>query len=167
MKVAVVSDTHDNQDAARKVAEILRNRNINTVFHLGDIISPFTLRIFSDFRYYGVFGNNDGEKLLLKRVADEHGMVIEEQPHTLEMEGKRILLYHGSGSIEKTRKIVENFAKSGEYDAVLYGHTHRLDMRRINGALILNPGEACGYLTSKRSFAILDLKTMEVEIVEF
>ncbi len=167
MRIAVVSDTHDNQNAAREIVKLIGERGIDTVIHLGDIVSPFTLRLFSGFNYYGVFGNNDGERLLLKKIADEHGMHIEEQPFTFELCGKKFLIYHGSGSVEKTRGIVESFAESDAYDFVLYGHTHIIDVRRIDRTLILNPGEACGYLSGKRSFAVLDTANGNVDIVEF
>ncbi len=167
MKIGVVSDTHDNHEAAKKVAELLRKRGIKIMIHLGDIISPFTLKIFSGFEYYGVYGNNDGERLLLSKVAEENNMHIEEQPNIVEISGKKFILYHGSGSVEKTRKTVESFAKSEEYDFVLYGHTHIVDIRKMGNTLILNPGEACGYLNGKRSFAILDSESGEVEIIEF
>ena len=167
MQVAVVSDSHDNMSAVEEAIKIIKERKIRVVFHLGDIISPFVLRKFSGFEYYGVFGNNDGEKLLLKKIADEEKMKLEEQPHILEYEGKRILLYHGSGSVKKTKKIVENFAKSGEYEFVLYGHTHIMELKKIERCVILNPGELCGYLTGKRSFAILDLESGKAEFVKF
>ncbi len=77
------------------------------------------------------------------------------------------MIYHGSGSVEKTRRIVESFAESNAYDFVLYGHTHIIDVRRIDSTLILNPGEACGYLSGTRSFAVLDIAKGNVDIVEF
>ncbi len=167
MRIAVMSDTHDNHEAARKAVSMIKDMGIGTVIHLGDIVSPFTLRMFSEFEYYGVFGNNDGEKLLLSKIARENGMHLEEQPNIVEISGRRFLLYHGSGSVEKTRKTVESFAKSGEYDFVLYGHTHIVDIRRFDSTLLLNPGEACGYLSGKRTFAVLDTESGEVRIVEF
>ncbi len=167
MKVSVISDSHDNMEAVEKAVEIMKDKGIKVVFHLGDIISPFVLKKFSGFEYYGVFGNNDGEKLLLKKIAEESGMKIDIQPHILEFQDKKFLLYHGSGSVEKTRKIVENFANSGEYDFVLYGHTHIVDIRNLGKTLILNPGESCGYLSGKRTFAILDVVSGDVEIIEF
>ncbi len=167
MKVAVVSDTHDNQEAVDSLVALLRDMGIGTVFHLGDIVSPFTLRRFEGFEYYGVFGNNDGEKALLRDVAREHGFHLELQPSLVEFSGSRFLLYHGSGSVEKTRKIVESFAESGEYDFVLYGHTHIRDSRKIGETVLLNPGEACGYLYGKRSFAILDTESGEISFREF
>ena len=167
MKVAVISDSHDNMEAVEKAIEIMKEKGIKVIFHLGDIISPFVLKKFSEFEYYGVFGNNDGEKLLLKNIAEQSGMKIDIQPHILELQGKKFLLYHGSGSVEKTKKIVENFANSGEYDFVLYGHTHIVDIRKLGKTLLINPGESCGYLSGKRTFAILDVDSEDAEIIEF
>ncbi len=166
MKIAVLSDSHDNISAMKEAIRAIKDENIDTIIHLGDVVSPFTLKLLANFKVFGVFGNNDGEKQLLSKVAYQNGMQIEEQPYILNIEDKSFLLYHGSGSVEKTRRIVESFAKSGDYDFVLYGHTHMVDNRRIGNALLLNPGELCGYLTGKSSFAIVDLERDYVNIIE-
>ena len=166
MKIAVVSDTHDNISAIDKFLEIAEEEKLRYVFHLGDIISPFTLKKFLGFKYYGVYGNNDGEKLLLKKISDELGFLLEESPLSLELFGKNFLLLHGFGSIEKTGNIVNSFAKSGDFDYVLYGHTHRVDNRRFGKTIVLNPGELCGYLTGRKTFAVIDLDNNSVEIRE-
>jgi putative phosphoesterase len=84
----------------------------------------------------------------------------------VEAGGRRLLLLHGAGPAENTVAMVEALAASGRWDAVLYGHTHRVDNRRIGGVLVLNPGEACGCLTGRKTAAILDTDTLEAEIVE-
>jgi predicted phosphodiesterase len=35
-----------------------------------------------------------------------------------------------------------------------------------NGVLVVNPGELCGYLTGKPTFAIIDTDKVEAEIIE-
>jgi len=164
--IGVISDTHDNLKAVDKVLKILKERGVNTAIHLGDFISPFTLRKFESFRLYGIFGNNDGEKLLLKSIADEFEFVLEEAPLEIEIEKKNFLLLHGYGSVERTKKLVRSFAKSGDYNFILYGHTHRVHREKIGETLILNPGEACGYLSGKRTIAILDPLKGKIEIIE-
>ena len=166
MRIAVVSDSHDNIPAVEKFVEKAKKEKIEYVFHLGDIISPFTLKKFSGFKFYGVFGNNDGEKLLLKKVANELNFILEEMPMEIEFHGLKFLLLHGSGSVEKTMKTAESFAKGGGFDFVLYGHTHRVDKRKIGNTIILNPGELCGYLSGRKTFAIVDLEGKEIEIRE-
>ncbi len=167
MLVGIISDTHDNLDAAKKAVKIFKERNIKTIFHLGDFIAPFTLKAFKDFELYGVFGNNDGEKFLIKKIAEELNFKIDFAPLDVELAGRSFLLLHGWGSVERTLKIVDSFASSQNYDFVLYGHTHKRDLRKNGKTIIINPGEACGYLTGKRSIAILEVEKGDVEFVEF
>jgi len=167
--IGVVSDTHDNLEAARQAARRLVREGATIVLHLGDVIAPFTLKPFREEgveRLIAVYGNNCGEKLGLLRVARQLGYEIHEPPHLLEVDGKRILMLHGYGPAEKTLMIVEALAASNRFHAVLYGHTHRADNRFIGGTLLLNPGEACGYLTGKKTIALLDTEKMKAEIIE-
>lgn len=169
MLVGVISDTHDNLEAVDKAVKVFKEKRVEMVLHLGDIIAPFTLARFKENgieKLIAVFGNNCGERLGLKRVASEHGYIINEPPHILELEGKRILMLHGWGPIQHTRNLVESLARSGDYDIILYGHTHQVDVRRVSGTLVVNPGEACGCLTGKKTIAVLDVKTLNVEVIE-
>jgi putative phosphoesterase len=168
MLVGVISDTHDHLDNTRLAARILSERNVSLALHLGDIVSPFTLRLLADSidsRLLGVYGNNDGDKLLLSRIASERGWMLVEQPYILEVDGRRLLLLHGFGSRDKTVLLVDSLAASSRFDAVLYGHTHKADLRRVGDTLVLNPGPVSGYLADKPSLAILDTDSMEAEII--
>ncbi len=163
--LGVISDTHDNLSAVDAALRIFRENGVEVIIHLGDFVSPFTLRKFAGFKLYGVFGNNDGEKLLLRSIADEQGFTVEEAPFEVELYGKRFLLLHGHGSVERTKKLAYSFAKSGDYDFVLYGHTHRADTAKFENTRVLNPGEACGYLTGKRTLMLLNPDTGEEKIL--
>ncbi len=166
MKLGIISDSHDNLPAIEKAIEFFKKENVDAIIHLGDYIAPFSLREFGGFELYGVWGNNDGEREMLRKVAQEMGFIIEEPPFELEIGKKIFLLLHGWGNVKRTVRVVDSLAKSGEYNWVLYGHTHRMDVRKIGDTWILNPGEVCGYLTSKSTVAILNLETDEVRVVE-
>jgi predicted phosphodiesterase len=60
---------------------------------------------------------------------------------------------------------VEEFMEANSADVIIYGHTHEVDIR-IGPPLVINPGEAGGWLKGKSTIAILDTKTMEVELIE-
>ena len=61
--------------------------------------------------------------------------------------------------------IVDSLVGSGIYDVVVRGHTHTTEM--IEGkTLLVNPGEVCGYLSGRRTVALLDLEEIHAEIVE-
>jgi putative phosphoesterase len=166
--VGVISDTHDNLDAVKRAARIFLERRISLVLHLGDIVAPFTLRAFHEAgieKLIAAYGNNCGERIGLRETAAGLGYEIHEWPHLVEIGGKKLLMIHGTGPSEKTKSMIEAFARSGLYDAVLYGHTHEVDNRVIGKTLVLNPGEACGCLTGKKTVAILDTESMKAEII--
>ncbi|WP_456341616.1 metallophosphoesterase [Thermovibrio sp.] len=158
MKVAVVSDTHDNLPKVREFIERVNSEGVELVIHCGDFVSPFTVKLLlSELKcdFIGVFGNNDGEIAGLLKVS---GGVIEKPPVAKVIDGQRVAVMHEP-------LFVESLAKSGDFDFILYGHTHQVDKRVINGCQVVNPGELSGYLTGRSSFAILDTAQLTVEIV--
>ncbi len=169
MIIGVVSDTHDNIAFTRYAVRMLLDRGAELFIHAGDIIAPFTLRVMwreGVKRLIAVYGNNCGEKLGLENTARRLGFEIHEPPLVLELGGRRILVMHGSGPAEHTIRVAEALAASGKFDVVIYGHTHKPDVRRIGNTLLLNPGEVCAYLTGKATAAILDLEKLEASIIE-
>ena len=61
--------------------------------------------------------------------------------------------------------MAEPLARSGDFDLVVYGHTHEIEQRQEEG-LLLNPGEAGGWLTGLATVALVDLETLEVNLRE-
>lgn len=168
VKIGVISDTHDNIPAVEKVLNELEKRNVRMLIHAGDIIAPFTLRriLARGFEFKGVFGNNDGEVVLLSRVAQEHGAVLTPQPLLVRAGELSILVMHGVQDLQETKNLVTRLASGGNFDVIVYGHTHETDVRRLGKTLIINPGEACGYLTGRRTVAVLDTEGLNVELIE-
>ena len=163
-----MSDSHDNTSKVSLAVEFFNNVGADVVFHLGDIISPFTLKILGglEAEVYVLYGNNDGDKVLLSKTAREIGVNISDQPLVLELGGLKVIAIHGWGSREYTKGIVEAFASSGKYDIVLYGHTHEVEVRRLDKVLVVNPGEVHGYLSGRSTIALIDTKKMSTEVVE-
>ncbi len=155
MKVAIISDTHDNLETFKKAVEYCKENGIFTIIHAGDIISPFTIRVFEDyskFNFIGVFGNNDGEMRYLKKLYK----TIYYPPHRFEIDGKKFVLTHNIEDLDIEKE---------NCNIVVHGHTHEVEVKRGNGKLIVNPGECCGYLSGKPTFAILDTHSLKVEII--
>jgi putative phosphoesterase len=164
MKLGIIADTHDDLDAIEKAVEIFNHENVEIVVHAGDFVAPFTEKPFRMLNapLVGIFGNNDGDKLLLKEKYHEKGVgEIYEDPYEFELAAKKLIVTHRP-------KIVEALALSGVYDVVIYGHTHKAVIEKKGAkALMINSGECCGRLTRRRTVAILDLETDEAQIVEF
>ncbi len=166
--IGVMSDSHDSLECVRRASKVFSEHGVSAVIHLGDIIAPFTLRALAEsirVPLEAVFGNNDGERVGLLKIAQVYGVNLGDQPRIVSFNNRRLLLAHGFGDPSTTYNVVEALAESRKWDAVLYGHTHeaRVDYKR--GVLILNPGDCSGYL-GKPMVALLDLKTMRARLVE-
>ena len=162
--LGLISDTHDNVEAIRRAVEVFNDRGVEAVLHAGDYNAPFTAEAFKGLKakLLGVYGNVDGERIGLK---ERYSKVLDAEIlgdfGDLEFGGYRVALIHGV-----VQPVVEALALSGKYRVVVRGHLHKAETTKIGEALVINPGEACGYLTGKKTIAILDLEKLEVEYVE-
>jgi len=157
MLIGIISDTHDNMPQIKKAVELFNERRIEHAIHAGDFTSPFTFRVLKDLKcgFTGIFGNNDGDRLLLHKMSA--GRVFP-QPHIFELEGRKIVVIH-------EHHIADALADSGHYDLVIYGHTHSPEIRKVKNTLVINPGEAGSWLYGKSTVAIADLSRMTAEII--
>lgn len=153
-----MSDTHDNIPLVRKAIELVNKKGVAYVIHAGDYTSPFTVKLFQELRcdFVGIFGNNDGDKLLLQERA---GGKIRNQPYVFTLHGKKIVVMH-------EHHVVEALADSGHFDLVVFGHTHKSELRKVKTTLLVNPGEVGTYLYGHSTVAVVNLETMEAEIVQ-
>jgi putative phosphoesterase len=156
LKIGVLSDTHDHIDNVKRAVEIFKSEGVQLILHAGDYVAPFSLTPLKEAgcRVIGVFGNNDGERLMLSRRFQEIGEIYD-GPYFFTMEGRRILLMHEPCAAE------ELFA-SGCFDLIVFGHTHRRVLKKERG-ILLNPGECCGWLEKEPSIATVDLETWDVK----
>ncbi len=161
--IGIISDTHDNLDAIDKAVDIFNLKGVSLVIHAGDYIAPFAIARFSKLNaeLVGVFGNNDGEKRGLQNKASDLGTKIEDLLEFTQG-GRKIAVYHGT-----IKAVFDALVKSRNYDIVIRGHDHKAYTKIAEGVLVINPGEACGYLGGKRTLCILDIEKLRAEIVEF
>ncbi|MGC9134862.1 metallophosphoesterase [Caldisphaera sp.] len=169
MILGVISDSHDNIKNLEKVVNQLIKFNIDALIHLGDIISPFTLKFLGEKlknkKIYAIYGNNDGDKLYLKRTADIYKIQIEEQPIILNLDGHSLFMFHGFGDLDKTLAIANSLAKSKVYSSIIFGHIHKPHLNYVNGVLILSPGEVAGIFNNP-SFAIINVPSFSAKILQ-
>lgn len=157
MKIGIISDTHDNVPKIKEAAAIFNEKGADLVIHAGDYIAPFAVAPLNDLKcdYVGIFGNNDGEKLGLNRLSQ--GRI--KQPHSLEFDGKKIMVIHEPVGLDA-------LIKSQSYDIVIYGHTHDPVIEKRGKTLVINPGECGGWLRGRRTIALADLDQMTAELIE-
>lgn len=163
MRIAVLSDIHDHIWNLEKALQRIGQLEAEALICCGDFCAPFSLKQIADGfpgPIHVVFGNNDGDPLLLSRVAGQyggrvllHGLYVE-----LELGGRQIAVIHYP---EPARRI----AQAGVFDLVLYGHDHQRHLERIGRTLLANPGEVMGRW-GKPSFGLYDTETGEFTQVE-
>jgi len=159
LKLGIIADSHENMPLIAKAVELFNHEEVDLVLHAGDFISPITAKEFKNLKakLIGVFGNNDGDKLLLEKRFRHIGEFYEDY-HELEIEDKKVVLMHQP-------KFLKALIASGKYDLIIYGHTHKVDIRE-GQPLVVNPGECGGWLSGRCTVAIVDLETMKSEIYD-
>lgn len=161
MKIGVLADSHDHLDRLTLAVQQLRNHQVELVLHAGDFIAPFTVPVMHEVGcpILAVFGNNDGERIGLHARFSALGHQVKERPQAFTDGDRRFLLLHEPVALD-------TLTGSPDYDLVIYGHTHEPDIRvPPEGALLVNPGEVCGWLTGKATCAVVDLSERKVELL--
>lgn len=158
MLIGIISDSHDNLPAIKKAIEALNRRKVGMVIHAGDYVAPFAVRPLMGLNcpWIGVFGNNDGERKGLTLASENR---IQEAPYELNLGGKSVYIVHD----------LDMFSTNGtvpDRNIIISGHLHQASVRKTGSQIYINPGELCGYLSGKSTFAILDTETLEAEIIE-
>jgi hypothetical protein len=158
VKIGILSDSHDDLDALAQAVALFNAEGVVQVLHAGDIVSPFTFEVFRELRapFGGVYGNNDGDRLLLRERSKG---ALHVQPHFVTLAGLRGVIVHEPD-------LVRALARSGDFDLVVYGHTHVPDVRVEGGCLIVNPGKAARLNKGRATAALLETETREARIVD-
>ncbi len=153
MRVGLISDTHDHLGMVEKAFHLFEEEGVETLVHAGDWIAPFTARRFEPFggRLFGAYGNNDGELMGLSRAFREMNAVVKGEMTEFELEGERAAVMHGTYPT-----LVDALSKSQSFRFIITGHSHVASVERVGEALLVNPGEACGYLHGRPTVGILD-----------
>ncbi|NLX70051.1 MAG: metallophosphoesterase [Clostridiales bacterium] len=145
MKIGVISDSHGERLMLDRVAQ--KFTDISMFVHLGDLCTDAVyLHNITRVPVEYVCGNCD----FTRRIPNNK---------EIEVGGKRIFLTHGHLYRVKwgTRQLV-NYAREKQYDAVLFGHTHRAEIFKENGTIFMNPGslsQSRGY--TKATIGILEI----------
>jgi uncharacterized protein len=131
MRVAVVSDTHMPKGSRALPSECVRRlAAADLILHAGDLVS---VAFLEELRALGspveaVHGNVD-EPALQRLLPHERVVAVEDV---------RIGLVHVPGPpAGREARLVRRFPGC---DAIVYGHTHRPQVERVDGVWVLNPG---------------------------
>ncbi|WP_292407862.1 MULTISPECIES: metallophosphoesterase [unclassified Methanoculleus] len=163
MRIGLLSDTHDNLQMVDAAVEHLNQERIDLALHAGDYVSPFVVPRLARLRspMIGVLGNNDGDHHLLSaRFAEHEHLSLRGAFAAVTAGGMTIGLLHGDD-----RELLQALIGRKAFDVIVHGHTHQAEVRTPGGTVVVNPGEACGYLTGRPTVAVLDTVTRDVELL--
>ncbi len=150
MKIGIVSDTHRNKAYLSDVVEwLIKRHKISTLFHLGDDYSDvmdLTERYIEVVQVPGIYDREYQDKTSPATVVET-------------IQGLDILLVH---ALEKDLS-PEDARKA---DIILYGHTHRAEIKLVDGLLYMNPGHLKGAMDKNAapSFGLLDIQDKNVNV---
>lgn len=158
-KIGIISDTHENIRPIMRAVKILKSQKLDLVVHCGDIISPPVLERFAGLPMQFVYGNNDGERLGLKKKCEELGFKPIDDTVTFENSGKTFFVYHGTSS-----RMLSEAIDSQRYDIILTGHTHVVRDERLGKTRVINPGAL--FAAEQFYIAILDVVSGDLQSIE-
>jgi uncharacterized protein len=157
--IGIMSDSHDNLDPVRRAVSLFKDTGCRLILHAGDFVAPFTARELekAGCPLKAVFGNCDGEKKGLAAVIEPFGE-IREGPFEFSYIGFNILMIHLDAPVKK--HLAER-----KHDLIVFGHTHKAEVKKRGKTLIVNPGETGGWLTGRRTAALCDPETGKIDII--
>lgn len=182
MKIAIISDTHDNLANLERFLGQAKTREITGIIHCGDVATPETLEWLTE-KFKGEIkvacGNAEIRREEFFELAKKHknlevfAEVGEWAPHqSVQDKEINIAFVHEPDQAEE-------LAKSGKYNFVFHGHTHKPWIKGVvpedsplgasqgessRSTLIANPGTLGGVFMAS-TFAVLDTITGRLELV--
>lgn len=156
MRIGVVSDTHDRQEAVAEAVRLLMEQQVELLLHCGDIESPDTVRAFKPIPTHFVYGNWDKDKARLSAAIKDIGGTHYESFGFLTLAGKRVAWVHSH-----ERHQLRQLENADYFDYVFYGHTHVREQHRTGRTLVANPGAL--FRANPKTCIVLDLLTGEIK----
>ncbi len=164
MKIAIISDVHNNTTNLQKVLVYCKQNEIKTIICCGDLASMETLDYLNDNfsgEIYYCFGNMDDDQI---------------KNYNFEAKYKNTWIYKNYGEADfgsPASKIVafvhypdtaRKLAASGKYNFVFYGHTHKPWEEINNNCKVLNPGNVAGEIYPP-TFAVWKTENDKFELI--
>lgn len=157
MLLAVVSDTHGRVANTLQAIREIERRNADLVLHCGDVGTAAVVSLFTGRETRFVFGNVDDPPLLRHAVLNAD-LTCDAEFGDIEIGGIRIGFLHGHDD-----RRLQQTIRSGEYDLVCHGHTHKRRWELVGRTWVLNPGAL--FLATPHSFAFVTVPALQVEFV--
>ena len=149
MNILIFSDTHGN--TVDPIEIIRKEDTVNAIIHAGDCEADAALirETFPNIPIYSVPGNCD---ILSSSPTDR----------IFELSGKKILVTHGhTYRVKSGLSLITAKAVDGDFDLVVFGHTHISTIEYYGKSIIVNPGSIKGY---RKSYAKAQIKNNDIKV---
>ena len=174
MKIAIISDVHDNIPNLKKVLDYCASNKIEKIICCGDLASLETLDYLNDNftgEIFFTFGNMDNG--YLKNYPFENNQYRNTKIFTnfgeLKIEiSPRKTLGRGETSISIAfvhfPQEAKELCETGKYNFVFHGHTHKPWTEIINTCTLLNPGNVANQIYPP-TFAVWDVDQNKFDLI--
>ncbi len=160
MKIAIISDIHDNLANLEKFLNWAKENKIEELIICGDLCSPDTLTKALAPGFSGkihlVFGNIYDRETEVEKAKEFSNVIHYGDLGKFEIDNKKIAFIHYP---DKAKEL----AKGGKYDFIFYGHNHKPWIEILNNTCLANPGTLAG-IFNKATFAFWDTETARLEL---
>lgn len=160
MRLAIISDTHDNLATLDKFLAYVKQNPVGAVIHCGDIAAGETLdRLAKNFTgpIFAVFGNMDYRDRVEAAAKKYPGRVeLFSEFGQAELDGSKIGFCHH-------RETAVARGETERFDYIFYGHSHKPWKEALGSCQLVNPGNLAGMIY-QATFAILDTATGRLEL---
>lgn len=162
MRIGVFSDVHDNLKGLESMIQRFEREGIEEAVFCGDFCSPIPAIAMGESRLkiHAVFGNTDDRPKITKFADTKFPnlkIYQDSDPSELILPDGKIAFYHFPWPAQA-------LARTGDYKAVFYGHTHQPKEERVGDCLFLNPGEIMQWKSGPEC-AIYDSESNSAEFI--
>ena len=157
MKIAIISDVHDNLANLKKFFDWFKKNKIEIIICCGDVTNNETLKKIADSNV-PIFLVSGNIKLFDDIEVEQYKNITYFQKFgTFTIDNKKIGLCHEP---EYIKNIME---QKKDCNIIFYGHTHKPWEKQENNTLTVNPGTLGGTF-QRATFAFWNTKINSLEL---
>jgi len=157
MKVAIVSDIHDNLVNLKKCLDVCKTERVGQMICCGDVTNAETLNFLSkNFKDTIHLVRGNAEIFKDKEAEEIKNIIYYGRIGNFEISGKNVGLCHEPFLFDKV-------LEKGKCEIVFYGHTHKPWIETKKNVRFLNPGTV-GAVFQKATFSIWDIEKGQIDL---
>jgi len=161
MKLAIISDSHDNLLNLEKFLDWANKNQIEMIIHCGDLAAPSIIKKELAPKFTGpihfIHGNVADRELNEKVAKEFKNVTLHGDQGELKIDNRKIAFCH-------YLKQAEDLAQTKKFDLVFYGHDHQPWEKYIGQTRLLNPGTLAG-MFNKATFAVYDTESGQAQLI--